>query len=68
MLAALFLILMVYVFGRLLIAAISLTWGLSKILLRLVLLPIVLLALAAGGLIFAALPLLIILGLIVTFA
>lgn len=58
----LFVLLMLVVFGGLLGLAVKLTWGVAKILLFIVFLPLVLIGLVAGGLIFIALPILIIIG------
>ena len=63
MLSLIFGILMILVFGKLIIFAIKAAWGLTHILLTVVLLPLVLIGLVAGGLMFLALPVLLIVGL-----
>ena len=62
MLTLFFIILMIYVFGKLLILALKATWGLTKIFFRLIFLPFTLIALVFGGLISIALPVLVIIG------
>ena len=64
MLTFLFTFLMFIVFGKILIFAIKATWGLSKIMFSLILLPILLICLVLKGLILVALPALAIIGLI----
>lgn len=67
MLTLLFTILMIVVFGKLLGFAIRATWGISKILVSFVLLPLFLIGLVLGGLISIAFPILIIIGIISLF-
>ncbi|MBQ8856562.1 MAG: hypothetical protein IJ024_00305 [Lachnospiraceae bacterium] len=67
MLSLLFTILMIVVFGKLIGFAIRATWGISKVLVTLVLLPLTLIGLVLGGLISVALPILIIVGIISLF-
>ena len=64
MLTFLFTFLMFIVFGKILIFAIKMTWGISKILFSLVLLPLILVGLVLKGLIIIALPALAVIGLI----
>ena len=64
MLTVLFILLMIVVFGKLIALAIKATWGITKIVLGIILLPIVLIVLALSGLIVVALPILLIVGLI----
>ena len=64
MLTFLFIVLMLGVFGKLLVFGIRAAWGISKIVLTVVFLPIILIALVAGGLLYIAFPILIVLGLI----
>ena len=64
MLTLLFLIMMIAVFGKLIVFALKATWGLTKIILTLVFLPIILLFLFIGGLVKIAIPILAIIGLI----
>lgn len=59
-----FLILMVWIFGKMVGFAVKATWGLTKILLNLVLLPLTLLGLLIGGLVQIAFPILIIAGIV----
>ena len=68
MLSILFVICMLLVFGRLLVFGIKATWGIAKILCSIVLLPVILIALVFGGLIYIAFPILIIVGIISVFA
>lgn len=62
MITALFLILMSIVFCKLLVFAVKAAWGLTKILF-IVLFPIIMVVLLFAGLIYLALPLLVIAGL-----
>lgn len=64
MLTLLFAILMIVVFAKLIKLAVKMTWGITKILFTLVLLPIVLIGMAISGLIYIALVILIIVGLV----
>lgn len=64
MLTVLFIILMLVVFGKIFGFALKATWGLTKIIFSIVLLPLFLIALAFMGLIWIALPILIVIGLI----
>lgn len=68
MLTILFTILMIIVFGKILGFAIRAAWGISKIVVSVVLLPIFLIALVLKGLITIALPLLLVVGVISLFA
>ena len=67
MLSFVFTVLMFIVFGRLLIFAIKAAWGVSKIVVSLVLLPLFLVGLVLKGLVTIALPLLVVIGLVVLF-
>ena len=67
MLSFVFTILMFIVFGKLLIFAIKAAWGISRIVVSLVLLPLFLVGLVLKGLIALAFPLLIVIGLVVLF-
>lgn len=60
----LFTVLMFLIFGKLLLFAVKAAWGISKVLVSLVMLPIGLVLLVVFGLIRLALPLLLIVGLI----
>lgn len=64
MLTLLFVICMLWVFGKLLIFALKATWSISKILLTVVLLPVILIIMVIGGLLYIAFPLLIIIGIV----
>lgn len=64
MLSFLFTILMIMVFGKLIGFAIRAAWGISKVIVTLVILPILLIGLVLGGLISIAFPVLVIIGLI----
>ena len=68
MLDLIFAILMFIIFGKLLGVAIRTAWGISKIMITLVFLPIILIGLVLGGLLYLALPILVIIGLIGFFA
>ena len=67
MLNLLFTILMIIVFGKLIGVAIRATWGIAKILVSLVFLPLILIGLVLGGLIWLAFPVLLIVGVISLF-
>ena len=64
MLSFLFTILMIVVFGKLIGFAIRATWGISKVIVTLVLLPMILIVLVLGGLLSIAFPILVIVGLV----
>lgn len=64
MLTFLFVICMLWVFGKLLIFALKATWSISKILLTIVLLPAILIIMVIGGLLYIAFPILIIVGIV----
>ena len=67
MLGLIFWILMLVVFGNILMFAIKMTWGITKVVFSLVLLPVTLVVLVLGGLLSIALPLLAVIGLISLF-
>ena len=67
MLELIFTILMFVVFGKILIFALRATWGITKILFSVVLLPIILIILVLSGLITLALPILIVVGIVSLF-
>lgn len=67
MLELIFAICMFWVFGKLLIFGIKAAWGISKIFFTIILLPVLLIGMVLGGLIYLALPLVIIIGLISLF-
>ena len=64
MLTLVFICLMIGVFGKLIGLAVRMTWGITKVLFTLVFLPFVLIALAIGGLVAIALPLVVVVGII----
>lgn len=64
MITALFVLLMISVFGRLIIFAIKAAWGIGKVLFAIVFCPIVLIVIALSGGIIVALPILIIIGIV----
>jgi hypothetical protein len=66
MLILLFTVMMISVFGRLLIWGIRAAWGIGKMIFSLIFLPIVLIGLACTGMVYIALVVLIVCG-IVTF-
>ena len=63
----LFSILLLMVFGKILVFAVKAAWGVSKIVVSLVMLPIFLVGLVFAGLMKLALPLLLIIGVISLF-
>ena len=68
MFGLIFWILMLAVFGNILMFAIRMTWGITKVLFSLVLLPVTLVVLVLVGLLRIAFPLLAVIGLISLFA
>lgn len=60
MLTLLFLVCMIWVFGKLFFFGIKAAWGVSKFLLTIVLFPVILIGMVVGGLIYIAFPILII--------
>lgn len=64
MLTFIFFVLMIMVFGKLLKLSVKAAWGITHVVLTLVILPIVLVLLVIGGLIYIALPILVIVGVI----
>ena len=67
MLGLIFWILMLVVFGNILIFAIKMTWGITKVIFSLILLPVTLIFLVLGGLFSIAVLLLAVIGLISLF-
>lgn len=65
MMTIIFVFLMIAIFGRILAWGIKAAWGLTKILLVVVFFPLILIAFALSGLIFIALPILLIVGIVV---
>ena len=64
MLTFIFICLTFWIFGKLIRLAFKMTWGITKVLFTLVFLPVILIALAIGGLVTIALPILIVVGII----
>ena len=64
MLTVLFIICMLCFVGKLFFFGIRAAWGISKMLLSVVLLPLILIGMVAAGLIYIAFPVLIILGVV----
>lgn len=60
----LFMILMIFVFGKLFFFGLKAAWGLSKFVLTIILLPITLIMMVSAGLIYFAFIILIIIGII----
>lgn len=60
----LFMILMFYIFGKLFFFGLKAAWGLSKIVLTIILLPITLMVMVSCGLLYFAFVLLIVVGII----
>ena len=58
----LFIFLMFGIFGKLIGLAFRATWGITKIFFRLIFLPVVLIGLVLAGLMYIALPLLVVIG------
>ena len=65
MLSFLFAICMIWIFGKLVLFGIKAAWGISKFLVTVVLLPLVLIGLVIGGLLYIAFPILIVIGILV---
>lgn len=64
MLTILFIIFMLAIFGKLLKFAIKAAWGVAKIVCFFVFLPLILIGLVIGGLIYIAIPVLIVVGIV----
>ena len=64
MLTLIFMICMFAVFGKVAVLALRGAWGLTKILFSLIFLPFILIGLVLNGLIFIALPVLIVVGVV----
>lgn len=67
MLTLLFIICMFGIFGKLLWFGIKAAWGISKFVLTIVFLPVILIALVLGGLLYLAIPILIVIGVVSLF-
>lgn len=68
MLTFIFSILMIVVFGNIVAFAVKMAWGVSKIVINLVFLPVILIGMVLAGLFWLAIPLLVVIGLISLFA
>ena len=55
---------MFMIFGKLLIFGIKAAWGISKLVVTIVFLPLILIALVLGGLLYIAFPILIVIGIV----
>lgn len=64
MLELVFIILMFLIFGKLIVFAVKATWGISKIVCTIVLLPLFLVGMVFAGLIGIALPILLVVGIV----
>ena len=64
MLSLLFAICMIWIFGKILVFGVKAAWGISKLLVTIVLLPLMLIGMVVVGLIYMAFPILIIMGII----
>lgn len=64
MLSLLFTICMIWIFGKLFIFEVKAAWGISKLLLTVVFLPLILIGMVIGGLMSIAFPILIIVGIV----
>ena len=64
MLYILFMIGLIWLGWKLIVLAIKATWGITKVLLCIVFFPIILIGLVLGGLIYIALPILVIAGIL----
>lgn len=62
MLSLLFMICVIWVFGKLFVFGLRAAWGISKFLLTVVFLPVILVGMVIGGLIYLAIPILIVVG------
>ncbi len=63
MLSLLFTIFFFMIFGKMIGFAFRVTWGIFKVLMYLVFLPLILVAMVFGGLVYIALPILLVVGL-----
>ena len=67
MLELLFIVLMITIFGKMFLFGMKATWGITKIIFSLILLPIALIGLVVGGLVSLALPILLVVGVVSMF-
>ncbi len=68
MLTILAVMLMIWIFGKLLMIAVRASWGILKILFMIVFLPLIIVGLLVAGIIYLAFPILLVLGLVAVFA
>lgn len=68
MLTLIFLILLFGIFGKILGLSIRAAWGITKVLFSLIFLPVFLIVLLIGGLLYIAFPLLLIIGIVVLYS
>ena len=68
MLTLLFIVCMFGVYGKLFCFGIKAAWGISKFVLTIVFLPLLLIGMLAGGLLYLALPILLVVGIISLFS
>lgn len=61
-------VLMIWIFGKLLIFSVRASWGIIKILFTVVCIPLVLVGLLIAGVVYIVLPLLLVLGVVTAFA
>ena len=61
---ALFIILMIAIFGKMIGFAFKMAWGLTKVAFSLIFLPVILIGLVLAGLVYLALPILVIVGIV----
>ena len=64
MLSLLFTICMIWIFGKLFTFGVKAAWGISKLLLTVVFLPLILIGMVIGGLMSIAFPILIVVGIV----
>lgn len=64
MLEVIFVACMLWVFGKLFFFGLKAAWGLSKIFFTIIFLPVILVGMVVGGLLYIAFPILIIIGLV----
>ena len=67
MLELLFIVLMITIFGKMFLFGMKATWGITKILVTVVFLPLILIGLVIGGLVSLALPILLVVGVVSMF-
>lgn len=64
MITILFGVCMLWVFGKLLVFGIKAAWGIAKMFFTIIFLPVILIGMVMGGLIYIALPIVLIMGII----